>query len=184
MKKYNLLTLIITLLFFLTFSVSYSMTCSTKNLTINAKKINGESIIDAQSCINAPVNIIYHVLADYENHEKYFPNTRVSTILKKKGNYLFVHKQLSFTMKEIHIYMGVWLYPEKHKIIWKTQKGFMKKNSGYWQLKPLDENHTMLYYHISTIPAYSIPEWVEKKITGSNVRELIQSVEKKSIERK
>lgn len=173
-------------LVFLSIPINSINACSNETIYISSKKVeindeDTESIIYAKTCIKAPAETVFQVLADYGNHENTMPNTKQSTILKKNRNYLFVHKQLSILTKEINIYMGVFLYPKNYKITWKTQKGFMKKNSGYWYLKPIDKNNTMLYYYIRSIPSDSLPDWVVNSLTDSKVRNLINAVRKASV---
>ncbi len=135
--------------------------------------------MDAYICIATSPKVVYSVLADYDNHEKYLPNTIESEIVKRNKNALYVRKKLDFSVKTIEIYMNITL--DKGKISWITIPGFFQKNSGYWEMKD-SGNKTLLHYHIQSIPKYSIPEYLESKVSRNNVEGLLRGVEKRSLQ--
>gem|GEM_PF-3493481 len=151
--------------------------CDFSEVKINSRKIHSESVVGAYICIAASPQVVYSVLADYDNHEKFLPNTKESQILKRTGNALYVRKKLDFSVKTIEIYMNISL--GNGKISWVTVPGFFKKNSGFWELKQSGAK-TLLHYQIRTIPKYSIPEYFEKKVSSNNVEGLLRGVEKRS----
>jgi ribosome-associated toxin RatA of RatAB toxin-antitoxin module len=99
--------------------------------------------------------VIWKVLTDYDNFEKYMPNVVESKLLENRGNYkvfeqVQVFQLLTFSRKaKVKIVVNE-DYPKQIKF--KVVEGEVKSLQGSWQIDSMGSNKYLITHQVSVEP--------------------------------
>lgn len=116
---------------------------------------------------NAPIEIVFEVVADFASYPSFVPAVKKAKILSKRSNKLKVHFEMEL-LQPIQYTLEFESHPP-HELRWKLIEGdFLKDNSGAWQLLPKGKNKTEMTYSMNLelnvwMPSFILTSLVEKE---------------------
>lgn len=102
--------------------------------------------------VHAPPQQIWHVLTDYDNAHKVFPQVKKCQVLKDEGSTKVV-KHTVAPSGPVGTFTYVLKITEKapHSLEWNRMSGAFKQVRGFWKLEPLDNGRTTLVTYASFV---------------------------------
>ena len=110
--------------------------------------------------IKAPIQTVYNCVTDFESYPKFLPDMKKTKVVWIDDQQMEVNFHLNL-IKEISYTLLFDLDPPQG-VFWKLKSGdLMKKNTGSWELKMVDDYLTQVTYSIDL----EFGLWVPKTIT-------------------
>lgn len=123
--------------------------------------------------VNAPTDIVWGKILDYDNYAKMVPKTvesknyKVEKIKPAKKNHLsqiiYTRMKVGFPMLKLEFFIKHFYYPALNSLTWTldySKKSDFNDSCGYWYVIPHPDNKSMtrLYYSVEV----SMFDWVPK----------------------
>ena len=129
--------------------------------------------------INAPINVVYDVIVDYEKYHEFVAEIDSTRILKRNGNVLDVEykatmiKQVTYTLR---------LTGTPHTSVrWSLLKAsFMKSNDGGWKLEDLGDGRTKATYGLEVRVSRLVPGKIVDKLTITTLPATLEAFKKRA----
>ena len=129
--------------------------------------------------INAPPQVVYDVIVDYEKYPEFLKEMDRCRIVKRNGNVLDVEytatviKQVSYTLR---------LTGTPHTSVrWSLLKaGFMKSNDGGWALEDLGDGRTKATYGLEVRVSRLVPGKIVDKLTVTTLPATLDAFKKRA----
>lgn len=111
--------------------------------------------------INAPIELIWETLVDYENAPKVFKNLKVCQVVGTEGETKLV-RQLVKPGGPVQFDYVVNLKEHKPRLIeWSRRSGSFEKVAGRWELEPVEKGtSTLVTYRIHLDGGLLLPSWL------------------------
>ena len=100
--------------------------------------------------VDAPHDVVWSVLVDYENYEDFMPQTKEQIVLDREGNDYLVKQDISvriWRLPGVNVSYKLAQYTTpKTRIRFYHVEGALEGTYGGWDVVPLDENRTIIFY--------------------------------------
>ncbi len=179
MKRYHAL-LIIPLLIFSLSGLSSGKSKQEIDVKIKIKGRMQRTV--AKGVILARSDLIWKVLTDFDNHEKFMPSVVESSILESKEGSFKVSKTLHVAAKKIPYIVTIRVEKPMRKYTWRQYEGPFVLNSGSWELEP-NGPHTKVTYVSEVEPRFYIPGWIKTTMVNKTIPRLFESIEEETLRR-
>lgn len=124
---------------------------------------------------------IFQVLKDYETYPEFMDGVSRVEVVERNGNKAKVKYHINLIKKFSYVLDLVEEGP--HKLSWSFDSGdLFKINSGHWSLKENTDGTTDVTYKVDVDFKVMVPGMVSKKLIGSNLPSMMQSVLQKALE--
>lgn len=129
--------------------------------------------------IDAPINIVFDAITDFESYPSFLEGMKKVKILKQKSN----HRVVEFTLdlfKRIVYTLDVKLKPP-NEVSWKlVEAESMKKNDGGWKLTKIGAEKTNAEYRVDIDFNIWIPSPIANFLVNTSVPSTLKSFKEKS----
>lgn len=179
----------------------WTETHRSSELVIFTKDVEEDRSIVAVSEVEAPPEVVFNVLVDFERYPEFMPYVKESRVLSREGDSKVVTyariappfvKERDYPLK-VRMTRGAPLIDDVFRIDWTASpeaqpevEGVVrvKLNEGSWLAEPLDGGkRTRLTYRLLTNPGGLIPDFVVNLSNTIAIPELFQAVKKRSVEK-
>lgn len=139
----------------------------------------------AMAIVDAPPAEVWPVITDCANYHRFMPRTKKSEVRGDipGGHRCFVEIEMPFPFDNLWSVAAATntANPDgSFRRHWTLVKGTYKRNTGAWELYPLDDGKkTLLVYEIDVDPDVSLPDWVIASAQTGALPDLFQSVRKR-----
>lgn len=102
--------------------------------------------------IDAPVDVVWAAIQDYDAYDNMFAATASVRQLEKKGNTSLIHYQMGYKLISLDYFLEVKLDPSKHTLSFnlvENKPHDIEMARGYWKLFPQPGNRTLVAYVVS-----------------------------------
>jgi coenzyme Q-binding protein COQ10 len=131
------------------------------------------STATAEIEINAPLETVYDVIADFESYPKFLNETKEVEVLKSTSKSAIVLFKINIIRKIIYT-LEIKLAPPK-AVTWHLVEGdLMKKNTGKWKLTE-KKGMTHAHYEIDMQFTGLVPKAVSNKLIGSSLPSMMKA---------
>jgi ribosome-associated toxin RatA of RatAB toxin-antitoxin module len=152
-------------------------------LAVTSSKTGKYREATAIGVIDAPADIIWEMITDYESHPKFMPMQKSSKIIKREGNTSWVDlivlvgpAELELTNKNMQ-----YITSEKRTMTWDQEKGPFTVSSGKWIIESYKKTKTKATYTASL--AYPLlPNSLAEKLIKDSFPKLFQNLRKRAVE--
>jgi ribosome-associated toxin RatA of RatAB toxin-antitoxin module len=122
------------------------------------------------------------VLTDYERIPRILPDVRSSIVRERDGDRVIVEQEavsrLLFFSRRVHLRLEVHERDDRIRFRDLCGKSFVEYEGG-WRFRALeDEPGTLVEYELAARPAFSVPEWMLKRLLRNDAREMIERLRK------
>jgi coenzyme Q-binding protein COQ10 len=121
--------------------------------------------------INAPIEIVYEVLTDFQNYRQLQTELRRVKVVSQTET----RAEVKFSVRMILQFkykLNFKLEPNK-SIKWELKKGeFQNENSGYWRLKSLEKNLTSASFKIDI----DFPFWLPTIVLEGSLEDMMDKM--------
>jgi ribosome-associated toxin RatA of RatAB toxin-antitoxin module len=145
--------------------------------------------------VKSSSNIAWQVLTDYDNFEKFIPNTIKSTLIEAKGDRKIFEQinQIEFFLlkKKFGLTLAVTeSYPQK--LTFKLVGGHLKSMNGTWQIESIKSSKSlagtpadlvMISHQVAVTPKGKMPEGVFYTVYKDNLKSGLKALKEEIIER-
>lgn len=131
--------------------------------------------------MNAPIEKVYQVLADYEKYPEFMDGVTSVEIIQQDGNK--VKARYSLNMIKQFSYILDLVSEENKSITWSFDEGdIFSENSGSWDLKDLGDGKTEVTYNVKVEIKIKMlgAGMITKQLTKVQLPALMNSVEKRA----
>lgn len=118
--------------------------------------------IDVAGTVNAPVPKVWHLLENYDNYSKIFPDLTNTKVVKRDGNDTqnFADINAPWPLPQRWVLMKDVYHPRDFTYSWTRLDGTMKECRGSWTLLPY-KGATLAVYKVTVNPDYPFfPGWL------------------------
>ncbi len=131
--------------------------------------------------IDAPADIVWGIITDYESHPEFMPMQKSSKILRREGNTAWVKMLVDVGPAEINITNKniQYIAPDKRTMTWDQDKGPFTLNSGKWIVEPYKKNKTKLTY-TSSLAYPLLPNSLAEKLIKDSFPKLFKNFRKRA----
>jgi ribosome-associated toxin RatA of RatAB toxin-antitoxin module len=133
--------------------------------------------------IDAPSDVVWGMITDFESHPKFIPMQKSSKIVKRDGNSTWVNlivevglAEMKMTNKNVE-----YVTPDKRTLTWDQEKGPFTVSSGHWIIEPYKKTKTKATYTASLAHPL-LPNSLAAKLIKNSFPELFQNLRKRSAE--
>jgi len=183
---------------------SWKLAADGDDLKVYAReKQHGVQEMKAEGIIDAPPEMVWKAIRDYENYTKTMPYIDVSRIVGREGGdrVIWLYSVVNAPLVDKRDYV-IKLVDESK---WKNGEGYLKVswsidnekappkpddvvrvalNDGYWRLEPRDGGEkTFAVYYVYTDPGGSVPRWIVNRANGTAVPDVFKHVRKAAVRR-
>jgi coenzyme Q-binding protein COQ10 len=128
--------------------------------------------------INAPVEKVFKVIADYERYGEYLQEVKEVRTSNRKGNVVDVHYKVD-VVKTIKYSIRMTEEPPK-KLSWSFIEGeMMRDNKGSWQLEPEGEGKTKATYTVEMALGPLVPKAIVNALVETSLPKMLDAVKKR-----
>lgn len=133
--------------------------------------------------IDAPADVVWGMVTDYESHPKWVPMQKSSKIIKREGNTIWVSLIVEVGLAEMKMTNKNVEYaaPDKRTMSWDQEKGPFTVSSGKWIIEPYKKTKTKATYTASLAHPL-MPNSLAEKLIKNSFPELFQNLRKRSSE--
>lgn len=137
----------------------------------------------AVGIIDAPADIVWGIITDFESHPKFIPMQKSSRIVKREGNATWVDLVVKVGLAEMEITNKnmQFITPGKRTVTWDQEKGSFSVSSGKWIIEPYKKTKTKATYNAS-IGHPLMPNSLAEKLVKNSFPELFQNLRKRTAE--
>ena len=136
---------------------------------------DGAYIVLARFTVAEPLDIARDVLTDYANIPRFMPGVRTSDVVERQDGYARVEQEavskfLLFS-KRVHLVLDVDEGTNVIRFRDTCNKSFVQYEGAWTLTKHGDQ--TEVAYELSAMPAFSVPEFVLRKLLNRDARVMI-----------
>lgn len=129
--------------------------------------------------INAPIQVVYDVIVDYEKYPEFLTEIEGIRILKRDGNVVDVEYTASM-IKTISYSLRLTGIPNT-SVRWCLLKAsFMKTNDGGWSLEDLGDGRTKATYGLEVRVSRLVPRKLVDKLTVTTLPATLDAFKKRA----
>lgn len=153
---------------------------------VNLSDSNGLKNVNASIVIDAPTNVVWKVLTDYNHFTSYMPGIKQFSIIKNSGNNKVANIKL-----DVSAFMSAFSYQAhivenmvaKTVMMTRTSGDFNSLKVSY-SIKPVDNGtKTMLTYNLKVDHGKNVPESFANKALKTNAYKTLQAVDTVSVKK-
>ena len=129
--------------------------------------------------IEAPINLLYDVIVDYEKYPEFLADMEKVTVVRQEGEtveaafLLNLIKRISYTLELVG--------ERPHKVRWSLVKSkLFQHNDGGWDLEEIGENRTRAAYTIDVGFGLAVPKAISNRLIGSSLPTTLESFKKRA----
>jgi hypothetical protein len=142
------------------------------------QKGDGAYIVVARFSVAEPPDVARDVLTDYANIPRFMPGVRTSDVVERRDGYARVEQEAVSTFllfsKRVHLVLDVDEGTTVIRFRDSCNKSFVRYE-GAWTLTE-HGGETDIAYELITEPAFSVPEFVLRKLLNRDARVMIDSL--------
>jgi ribosome-associated toxin RatA of RatAB toxin-antitoxin module len=142
---------------------------------VAVRETSGTYVVEARFGVAAPASVVREVLTDYASIPRFMPGVRTSEVLQRDEGYARVEQEAvsKFMMfsKRVHLVLDVDEGGEVIRFRDRCKKSF-EKYEGAWRISERD-GRTVIAYELSAQPAFSVPDFVLRKLLNRDARAMI-----------
>ena len=143
--------------------------------TVAVRETNGTYTVEARFSVVEPASIVRAVLTDYANIPRFMPDVRTSEVLERDEGYARVEQEavsrFMLFSKRIHLVLDVDEGAGVIRFRDTCKKSFVLYE-GAWTIAERD-GKTDITYELNAHPAFSVPEFVIRKLLSRDARVMI-----------
>jgi coenzyme Q-binding protein COQ10 len=127
---------------------------------------------EQQIVIDAPVNRVFGVIADYERYPEFLPDMKRVEVLSRHDGLLVVRFEVELVMRVSYTLRMQEDAPRS--ITWTLEEAKMlSENNGGWRLEP-EGNQTRATYTLDVKLRGLLPKAVSTRLLGTTLPEMLQ----------
>ena len=158
-------------------------------LSLNAVPVNAEPTVSVARSgatyevsvrmdVTAQPNVVWTVLTDYENLQRFVPGMQSARILSARGEPLLLEQKgesgISF-FKVTTTTVSRIVETPKSEIRFDLVSGNLKQMRGAWTLQPHD-HATTVKYRAQVVPEFALPPLIGPAVMEQNIRTMVEGV--------
>lgn len=135
-------------------------------------------MIKRKIIIDAPIEVVFQVIRDFESYPKFLSTTKSAKEKKKNGETLVYFsieliKPIRYTLK---------IEEESPNLVsWTFVEGdLMKTNEGSWKLKALSKEQTEAQYSIDVSFGWMVPQMIVDQVTKNQLPESLDAFKERA----
>jgi len=133
-------------------------------------------LVEEKIKINAPLDVVFANVCNFESYPKLFPEVKKASVLKQTSK----TAEVDFVF---HIMLDIKCRLKfnisKNFISWSLiNGGYMKSNDGHWELSS-DKKSTQVIYHLEITPTMWVPSSLIEELIKSNAPNMLRNLKKK-----
>jgi coenzyme Q-binding protein COQ10 len=129
--------------------------------------------------INAPMDRLFTVIADYQSYPQFLPEVKSIRISKREGSEVDVHYEVE-VLKKIRYTLRLKEEPP-NRISWTFVEGeLMRDNRGNWLLEPAGEGKTKATYTIEMKLGPLVPKSIVNALVDSSLPKMLEAFKKRA----
>jgi hypothetical protein len=145
---------------------------------VAVRETDGVYAVTATFTVAAPTAAAAAVLTDFEGIPRFMPDVRKSVVIAREGSTMRVEQEaiakFLFFSKKIHLQLDV--YDETSTIRFRDVCGqSFHRYEGRWTLLERD-GRTVIGYELTAKPAFSVPEFLLKRLLERDASRMIASL--------
>lgn len=122
--------------------------------------------------IDAPIEHVFDVIADYERYTEFLPETRDVRLLSRHDGIAVVRFELQLIMRIVYTLRIV--EEARQGVRWSLADGrLMTQNDGAWALEQVTPRQTRAKYSLSITLAGMIPKSVSDRLLGETLSQTL-----------
>lgn len=145
---------------------------------VSVREHSGAYIVEARFNVPEPAPIVRGVLTDYANIPRFMPDVRSSEVLEREDGYARVEQEaisrFMLFSKRVHFVLDVDEGADVIRFRDRCKRSFVKYE-GAWTIAEL-EGRTEITYELNAQPAFSVPEFVLRKLLTRDARSMIDGL--------
>jgi hypothetical protein len=145
---------------------------------VAVRETSGTYVVEARFSVAAPALVVRQVLTDYARIPRFMPGVRTSEVLEREEGYARVEQEAisKFMMfsKRVHLVLDVDERGDVIRFRDRCRKSF-ERYEGAWTISA-DVGRTVIAYELTAQPAFSVPEFVLRKLLNRDVRLMIDGL--------
>ena len=134
--------------------------------------------VSVQVDVGSARDLVWQVLTDYDNLQRFVPGMRSSRIVSAAGQPLLLEQKgesgLLFLRVSTELTSRIIEVP-KNEIRFEQVKGNLKRMAGSWKLEPHDHS-TRISYRAEVEPEFALPPLIGPAVMAQNIRVMIEGV--------
>jgi len=129
--------------------------------------------------INAPMERVFSVIADYAKYPEFLPEVKSIRTSKRQGTDVDVHYEVE-VLKKIRYTLRLREEPP-NRISWTFVEGeLMRDNHGQWTLESVGEGKTRATYSIEMKLGPLVPKSIVNVLVDSSLPKMLEAFKKRS----
>ncbi len=129
--------------------------------------------------INAPMDKLFAVIADYQSYPEFLLEVKSIRISKRQGSEVDVHYEIE-VLKKIRYTLRLKEEPP-NRISWTFVEGeLMRDNRGHWLLEPAGEGKTKATYSIEMKLGPLVPNSIVNALVDSSLPKMLEAFKKRA----
>ncbi len=136
--------------------------------------------------IKAKPKKIWSVILNYPEYPNFIKQLRKVSIYKKEKKedkiLIWARFEAKVFIMKINYHIKHIYFPDKSALIWemdKSRENDFENSIGYWQIKPYNDNSSLVYYLAKVEPGRWIPGFLMKWLTKTSLIDILGSVKKR-----
>ena len=142
---------------------------------VSVRETGGTYSVEARFSVPEPASIVRNVLTDYANIPRFMPHVRTSEVLEREDGYALVEQeaisQFMLFSKRVHLVLDVDESAGVIRFRDRCKKSFVRYE-GVWTIRE-QSGTTDITYELDAQPAFSVPEFVLRKLLNRDARVMI-----------
>ena len=126
--------------------------------------------------IDAPVDVIWAAIEDWNAYPKIFPKTVSVKEVSRKGSKSLVHMKMGHKLISVEYYMSIKRDAEKYVLSFKlvpNRPHDIEETRGYWRLFPQKDGRTLVAYVVATQIPMGIINLIKPELVAKIQRNLL-----------
>jgi len=145
---------------------------------VSVRETGGTYVVEARFSVAAPASVVREVLTDYASIPRFMPGVRTSEVLEREEGYARVEQEAvsKFMMfsKRVHLVLDVDEDGQVIRFRDRCKKSF-ERYEGAWTISE-HNGRTEIAYELTAQPAFSVPEFVLRKLLNRDARLMIDGL--------
>ena len=143
---------------------------------ISVRETSGTYVVAARFNVPAPTSVVREVLTDYANIPRFMPGVRTSEVLERDDGYARVEQEaiskFMLFSKRVHLVLDVDEGAGVIRFRDRCKRSFVQYE-GAWVMTEQD-GRTEITYELNAQPAFSVPEFVLRRLLNRDARVMIE----------
>jgi ribosome-associated toxin RatA of RatAB toxin-antitoxin module len=141
---------------------------------------NGEQReVRAELVIDAPVQLVWDMINDYEHQTEYMPQVIESSVIKNEADKKWVKIKIKILFFKIGITTVNTFGEKKYYYHWDLVEGPFDVNSGSWFLEPYKENRTKVNYRAVVVHKL-MHDWIMADLMKKSLPDMFDAFRKRA----